>query len=112
MKVVQILQEETIQIGRYYKGPRFWYHSLRGRELNSAGGIDGYSFPKHEQELAREFRDWQPGDSVVYLSQTPLSPDALKIDASKLDTVHNMRYTGQAEGYAIHRGPIPKEAIA
>lgn len=110
-KTYEILREETIQVGRYSEGPRYWYHSLRGRKLNSAGGIDGYPFPPKETELAREFRDWKDGDVVVYLSQTPLSSDALKIDASKLDTIKNLRYTSQAEGYAIHRGPIPKEAI-
>ena len=34
-----------------------------------------------------------------------------KIDITKLDTERNMRYTWQAEGYAIHRGTIPREAI-
>jgi len=112
MRANEILtEEETVQIGRYYDGPRYWYHSLRSRELNADGGIDGYPFPPGEKVLAHEFRDWKEGDSVVYLSQTPLSSDALKIDISKLDAVNNIRYTWQAEGYAIHRGTIPKEAI-
>ncbi len=104
-------EEETVQISRLHDGPRYWYHSLRGRELNSEGGIDSYPFPPGETVLAHEFRDWQDGDTVVYLSQYPLSDDALKIDITKLDTERNMRYTWQAEGYAIHRGTIPKEAI-
>ncbi len=104
-------EEETVQMSKYYEGPRYWYHSLRGRELNSEGGIDSYPFPPHETVLAHEFRDWEEGDTVVYLSQYPLSDDALKIDITKLDTERNMRYTWQAEGYAIHRGAIPKEAL-
>ncbi len=113
MRLNELLNEaeETVQIGSYCEGPRYWYHSLRGRKLNAEGGIDSYPFPPGETVLAREFRDWKEGDSVVYLSQTPLSSDALKIDISKLDAVNNIRYTWQAEGYAIHRGPISKEAI-
>ena len=112
MRANEILnEEETVQMSKYYEAPRYWYHSLRSRKLNADGGIDGYPFPPHETVLAHEFRDWQEGDMVVYLAQTPLSDDALKIDITKLDTERNMRYTWQAEGYAIHRGTIPSEAI-
>lgn len=108
-------EAETIQVPAgpktrvTYDAPRYLYHSLRGRELNRNGDIQGYPLSSRERELEREF-DQPSKDGYVWLSPYPYTEEAYKIDASKLDP-KNLRYTGQVEGFLIHRGSIPKEAI-
>ena len=77
--------------------PRYWYHDVRARGLNSEGGIDAY-----------EHRDMDAAG--VYLSPRPLSGSALRIDLKKLD-LRQLYPTGQAEGYMVYRANIPAEAI-
>ena len=89
--------------------PRYWYHSLHGRELGSKGEILPYKYGKETKIFQDElFRDPKP-NGFVYLSPQPLASDSIKIDASKLDP-SLMRLTGQVEGYAIYAGAIPAEA--
>jgi predicted transcriptional regulator len=90
--------------------PRYWYHSLRGRALGKDGSIQPYE-TRNETAILRDelYRDPKP-TGFVFLSPTPFSGDSYKIDVSKLDT-SLMRLTGQAEGYAVYGGPIPKDAI-
>jgi len=108
--------------------PRYWYHSIRGREFGKRGEILPYSHREFDILLPESFpakvgrgdrvRDnpWlktkTPPTKAIYLAQDPsYIPDAIKIDASKLDP-DLMRLTGQAEGHAIYAGEIPKSAQA
>ena len=86
-----------------------FYHSLRGRPLGKEGQIQGYQLSPKEIELQDMWVDPSP-DGYVWLAPTALSSDALQIDARKLN-LQNLRYTGQSEGYVLHKGSIPAEAI-
>ena len=89
--------------------PRFWYHSLRGRDLGPQGEILPYEYGRETAILRDElYRDPKP-QGFVYLSPKPYTGEAIKIDASKLDA-SLMRLTGQVEGFAVYGGAIPKEA--
>ena len=104
----------TIPAGRSrrvtYTVPRYWYHNLGGRTLNSEGGIDPYVYGRETALLTRElYREPQP-TALIYLSPKPLYSGALKIDLAKLDT-SLVRLTGQVEGYAVYGEVIPAEAI-
>ena len=56
------------------------------------------------------FKRLEGDDNFIYLSSEPLSKNAIKIDLSKTD-LRRVAYTGQSEGYMIHKGNIPSEAI-
>ena len=88
--------------------PAVLYHSLRGRP--SAEGIDAFPLRPKEQELVFMFPEEKRNSGFVWLSMSPLSNDAYQIDAHKLDST-NLRFTGQSEGYLLHAGNIPAEAI-
>lgn len=89
--------------------PDILYHSLRKRKLGPNGNIQGYNLSPKEDELKSLWVE-PSDDGYVWLSQHPLDSSALKIDVRKLNT-NNLRYTGQSEGYILHKGSIPKEAI-
>jgi hypothetical protein len=115
LNVQGLAESTTIQIPigarckATHEAPRYMYHSLRGRDLQADGSIKGYPLSKRETELEREF-DTPSTDGYVWLSPTPYTSEAYKIDASKLNP-RNLRYTGQVEGFLIHKGSIPAEAI-
>jgi hypothetical protein len=108
--------------------PRYWYHSIGGREFGKKGEILPYShrefdilLPDYFPAQLRRYKSGEiydnpylktktPPTKAIYLAQDPsYIPDAIKIDASKLDP-DLMRLTGQAEGHAIYAGEIPKSA--
>lgn len=91
------------------KIPSILYHSLRGRELGKGGEILGYPLSPKEKEL--EDLWVQPShNGYVWLSLSPLDNTSVQIDARKLNP-YDIRYTGQSEGYLLHKGPIPHSAI-
>lgn len=108
MKICEVVEKVTIN--NFYTVPRYWYHSLRGRGLDADGNIQAYPLSKHERELGREFKGPEEVTEIVWIAPKPLSRDAFKIDITKLND-RDILLTGQAEGYAVHRGAIPKEAI-
>jgi hypothetical protein len=89
--------------------PSILYHSLRRRPESSIG-IKAFPLSPKEKELAYMFPKEKRNNGFIWLSMNPLSNDAYMIDAHKLD-VSNLRYTGQSEGYLVHAGDIPAEAI-
>jgi len=89
--------------------PAVLYHSLRRRPA-SITGIQAYPLSDKENELAFMFPEEKRQNGFIWLSIGALSNDAYQIDAHKLDST-NLRYTGQSEGYLIHAGDIPAEAI-
>jgi len=108
---------EMIQIPMGRKGramahaPAMLYHNLRGRDLGRDGSIQGYPISAREKELEELFPTPSP-DGYVWLSLQPGygGNDYITIDATKLDPA-NLRYTGQSEGFIIHKGSIPANAI-
>lgn len=88
--------------------PSILYHSLRGRPFDN--GVRAYPLSPQEKELAFMFPEEKRHNGFVWLSMKPLSNDAYVIDVHKLDP-SNLRYTGQSEGYLVHAGSIPAEAI-
>jgi len=88
---------------------RYWYHDLQGRQLNADGSIAAYPLIRTEQELVGEYRDGSDTDLFIYLSPQPSGKAPIRIDLAALDA-DQFRLTGQAEGYAIYRGNIPKTA--
>lgn len=92
------------------KCPSILYHSLRGRKLGLDGSILPYKLSDRESELASMF-DGDSAAGFIWLAQTPnYGGETLRIDANKLDP-RNLRWTGQAEGFILHRGAIPADAI-
>jgi len=89
--------------------PSILYHSLRSRTLTPNGSIKGYPLSTKEIELADMWREPSP-DGYVWLSPQPYSSDALAINAGALNP-EDLRYTGQSEGFLLHKGSIPAEAI-
>lgn len=90
---------------------RYWYHSVMGNPSEYSDSTIQPSLGKRKETaelLQTEYRNPDPR-GFVWLSPTPLSDSAIRIDVSKLDT-SKMRLTGQAEGYAIYNGEIPVEA--
>lgn len=85
------------------------YHNLRGREMGPEGQILGYPLSPKEAELADLFDGPSP-DGYVWLSQHGIGSNDLQIDVTALDP-NNLRYTGQSEGYLLHKGSIPADAI-
>lgn len=85
------------------------YHSLRGRSLGPDGQIQGYQLSPKEIELQDMWRE-PSTDGYVWLSSQAFGPGSLQIDARKLNP-QNLRFTGQSEGYMLHKGSIPAEAI-
>lgn len=90
--------------------PRILYHSLRGRQLAANGDIQAYPLSRQEQELELLYPEEMRHSGYVWLSPTPLSREALRIPAEKLDP-KRLRWTGQSEGYLLYSGDIPSEAI-
>ena len=86
--------------------PKFLYHVPNKRNIKD--GIKTYQHRDFEKDRLN-----LPEGKGIYLSQTPLGPDAVKIDVSKLpiETLNDLKPTYQAEGYAVFRKDIPKEAI-
>jgi len=89
--------------------PAVLYHSLRGRPATDAG-IKALPLSPKEHELAFMFPSEKRQNGFIWLSMGALSNDAYQIDAHKLDST-NLRFTGQSEGYLLHAGDIPAEAI-
>jgi len=85
------------------------YHSLRGRSLGPEGQIQGYQLSPKEIELQDMWRE-PSQDGYVWLSPNAFGPDSLQIDVRKLN-LQDLRFTGQSEGYVLHKGSIPAEAI-
>ena len=83
--------------------PRYFYHSVRQRGFNEAGGISKYDVP----EGAGGFK------GIVYLSRKPMDSSAVKIDVSKLPNVNTrtLEPTFQSEGHYLFKGDIPAKAI-
>ena len=109
----QVNEMLEIPIGRKGKAttkvPSVLYHSLRGRKLGPSGEIQGYPINFKEKELEQMWTE--PGlNGYVWLSMHPLDPTSLAIDIYKLNP-NNLRFTGQSEGYLLHKGPIPHDAI-
>lgn len=77
--------------------------------MDPQGNILGYPLSDKEKELADMWVE-PSRNGYVWLSPSPLSADAVVIDAHKLNP-QNLRYTGQSEGYVLHKGPIPQSAI-
>jgi hypothetical protein len=92
--------------------PDILYHSVRGRGLNSRGGISAYDHRDFRGPvgLGSDFKNYKNTDKFIYLSIEPMDSLAYKIDTSKLD-LSQLKYTGQQEGYLVYRGDIPEEAI-
>lgn len=113
MRFREITEMVTIPMGRKGRAtlqiPAVMYHSLRGREIDQKGNIKGYPLSHKEKELADLWVEPSP-EGYVWLSPSALSGDAYAIDMHKLDP-QNLRYTGQSEGYVLHKGPIPHNAI-
>lgn len=108
MKLADLIKIPLGRRGRLtVDAPRIWYHDPRNRGLNASGGIDGYDLPPREKELSNEFDGGV--QKFIYISQTPLSKSSVAIDISSF--ADRVRYTGQAEGYAIVQGDIPASAI-
>lgn len=91
--------------------PSLLYHNLRSRKIGPDGSIVGYPLSPKEKELEQLFPDPSP-TGYVWLAQFPnyAGSDYITIDAHKLDA-ENLRYTGQAEGFLLHKGSIPASAI-
>lgn len=115
MKIIELLEMIHIPLGRKGKAtapaPSILYHNMRKRTLGRDGEITGYNLSPKEQELADMFME-PSTDGYVWLSADPTysGVGSIAIDARKLDP-NNLRYTGQSEGFILHRGSIPKEAI-
>lgn len=116
MKINEIILEMVdIPIGRgrgraTAKVLSVLYHSMRGRQRGTDGSIPGNPLSPKEKELEELWLDPSP-TGYVWLSSHPLDPgSSLAIDVHALDP-NNLRYTGQSEGYILHKGPIPAEAI-
>lgn len=113
MKIQELLAEIEIPMGPRGRAripaPEIVYHSLRGRKLANDGSISGYPLSVAEIELEELFPEVSE-DGYVWLSREPYSSGAIRIDATKLDP-KNLRYTGQQEGFLIHHGSIPANAI-
>ena len=111
----QIDEMISIPCGRKGKAtcyaPAMLYHNLRGRPASPDGSIKGYPLDRKERELEDLFAELSP-DGYVWLSLDPTysGNDYLTIDSTKLDP-RNLRYTGQSEGFILHRGSIPASAI-
>lgn len=109
----QINESIQIPMGRRGKAtikcPNYLYHNLRGRKLDKGGNIQGYSLSPHEKELMNLFPELS-NNGYVWLSTVPYVDNAIKIDATRLDS-DNLRFTGQQEGFLLHRGMIPNDAI-
>lgn len=109
-----IFEMVTIPIGRgrrkaTTKVLSTMYHNLRGRSLGPMGQIQGYALSPKEIELQDLWAE-PSVDGYVWLSPHGIGRDSLQIDMRKLDP-NNLRYTGQSEGYVLHRGSIPEYAI-
>lgn len=94
--------------------PRFWFHNPFGRGLAQAPiGIAGYPLPIRERELAADFPDADGVDGrFVYLAPRPLGAAAHNVLIDISTFTDRVRFTGQAEGYAIVHGDVPASAIA
>lgn len=91
--------------------PRYWYHTLRHREWKEGEPLKSYPVLQKEREILDNFKPRRDGENVIYIAPRPLTTEnTVKIDLTKLD-INNIRLTGQSEGYAIHYGDIPAEAI-
>lgn len=115
MKIRELIREMVdIPIGRgkgraTAKVMSVLYHSMRGRPFAADGSIPGNPLSPKEKELEQLWLDPSP-EGYVWLSQHPLDATSLQINTRALDP-NNLRYTGQSEGYLLHKGPIPKTAI-
>jgi len=104
----------NIPIGRKGRAtteaPALLYHNLRGRSVDPSG-IKGYQLRPSEKELEQLFAEPSP-DGYVWLAPKEgyFGSDYITVDATKLDP-NNLRYTGQSEGYLLHKGSIPASAI-
>ena len=110
-RITQNGETVEIPVGRRSKAtaqiPRFMYHDVRSRGFNAEGGVSPYQ----HRDLVH-VADSFPGETtgLVWLSRTPLSEGAVRVDMRALD-LSQARGTGQAEGNVVYRGTIPPDAI-